>query len=61
MKTSRKEKNQALEVAPDNAGIYCNLGICLTQQGQIDEAIEAFNKADPQNKRARQALQNLGR
>ena len=55
---------QALEVAPDDAGIYCNLGICLTQQGQIDEAIEAFNKAiaiDPQNKRARQALQNLGR
>lgn len=55
---------QALEVAPDDAGIYCNLGICLKQQGQIDEAIEAFNKAiaiDPQNKRARQALRNLGR
>jgi tetratricopeptide (TPR) repeat protein len=55
---------QALEVAPDDAGIYCNLGICLKQQGQIDEAIEAFDKAiaiDPQNKRAQQALQNLGR
>ncbi|MHC4708826.1 MAG: tetratricopeptide repeat protein, partial [Planctomycetota bacterium] len=55
--------HQALETAPDDAGIYCNLGICLTQQGQIDEAIEAINKTiaiDPQNKRARQALQNLG-
>ena len=59
-----KTYRQALEIAPDDAGIYCNLGICLKQQGRIDEAIEAFNKAlavDPQNKRARQTLQNLGR
>ncbi|MHC5060420.1 MAG: tetratricopeptide repeat protein [Planctomycetota bacterium] len=47
---------------PDLAGIYCNLGICLKQQGQIDEAIEAFNKAlaiDPRQKRASEALRKL--
>jgi len=53
---------QALKGEPDDAGIYCNLGICLKQQGRIDEAIEAFNKAlaiDPQNKRAKEALDGI--
>ena len=56
--------HQAIKATPDEAGIYCNLGICLKQQGRIDEAIEAFNKAlaiDPRHRCARKILNNIQR
>jgi len=55
---------QAIKTAPDEAGIYCNLGICLKQQGRIDEAIEVFNNAlaiDPQHRCAREVLDSIQR
>ncbi|MHC4617685.1 MAG: tetratricopeptide repeat protein [Planctomycetota bacterium] len=55
---------EALQLAPREAGIYRNLGACFERQGKVDEALEAYRKAatlDPENKRARQALERLSR
>ncbi len=36
---------QAIETAPDRAGLYNNLGVALRQTGDTDGAIEAYRKA----------------
>ncbi|MHC4622869.1 MAG: tetratricopeptide repeat protein [Planctomycetota bacterium] len=55
---------EALRIAPRDGGILCNLGACFERQGNIEKALEAYRRAtalDPDNKRARQALERLSR
>lgn len=37
---------QSLEILPDNAMIYNNLGVCLEAQNRLDEAYEMYKKAN---------------
>ena len=38
------DANKALSIKPKNADAYYNMGIALQQQGNLEEAIEAYNK-----------------
>jgi len=37
--------SKAIELQPDCAEAYSNLGVLLIEQGRVDEAIESFRKA----------------
>ena len=37
--------NKALAIKPDYADAYINMGSALKEQGKLEEAIEAYNKA----------------
>lgn len=55
-----KAYNHAIELNPENASAYCNLGYVLMRKGQIDAAIAAFRRAtqlDPQMPQAKSDLQ----
>ena len=36
---------RAIEIKPDYADAYCNLGVALGMQGKLDEAIAAYRQA----------------
>ena len=38
------DANKALSIKPNNADAYYNMGIALQEQGNLEEAIEAYNK-----------------
>jgi len=48
---------QALAVNPNNVDAACNLGVALRGLGRLDEAVEAFRRAGPEDATA---LYNLG-
>ena len=39
------DANNTLDIKPDDATVYYNMGIAFKDQGKLEEAIEAYNKA----------------
>ncbi len=57
---ARKEFEKALQMEPDYAEAFNNLGLTLIYQGQIDEAIEALRQANASFPEWPVAMANLG-
>ncbi|HAG72949.1 MAG TPA: hypothetical protein DCL66_12170, partial [Gammaproteobacteria bacterium] len=52
--------NKALDLKPDYAEAYSNMGISLNEQGKLDGAIEAYNKAISIKPDYAEAYSNMG-
>lgn len=57
---AEREFNQALEIRPDFAEAYNNLGLVLSDLGKRDEAVASFRKAIDLAPEAPEAYNNLG-
>ncbi len=51
---------QSLAIKPDYAEAYNNMGIALQEQGKLEEAIEAYNKALAIKPDYAEAYNNMG-
>ena len=51
---------QSLAIKPDYAEAYSNMGIALKDQGKLEEAIEAYNKALAIKPDYAEAYSNMG-
>ncbi len=52
---------QAIELAPDNLGAHCNLGVMLRRSGQFEEAVAACRQALALDQRLPEVHLNLGK
>lgn len=51
---------QALELAPNDADVRTNLGLALTQQGKLEEALQQLNQSLQLHPNSAEAHNNLG-
>ncbi|MDB4018028.1 tetratricopeptide repeat protein, partial [Amylibacter sp.] len=54
------DENKALTIKPNNADVYCNMGIAFQKQSKLEEAIEAYNKALSIKPDYAEAYNNMG-
>ena len=60
LEEASKAYNKALNIKPDYANAYYNLGITFQTQGKLEEAIEAYNKALTIKPDYAEAYNNMG-